>query len=64
MIQAPGHATLVTHLFTQGDKYLDSDAVFGVKESLIVDYRKGASGEYEASFDFVLKASGKARRAA
>lgn len=64
MIQAPGHATLVTHLFTKGDKYLDSDAVFGVKESLIVDFRKGASGEYEASYDFVLKAAGQAKRAA
>ncbi len=64
MIQAPGHATLVTHLFTKGDPYLDSDAVFGVKESLIVDFRKGAGGEYEASFDFVLKADKQARRAA
>jgi len=64
MIQAPGHATLVTHLFTKGDQYLDSDAVFGVKESLIVDFRKGAGGEYEASFDFVLKADKQARRAA
>lgn len=64
MIQAPGHATLVTHLFTKGDPYMDSDAVFGVKESLIVDFRKGAGGEYEASFDFVLKADQQARRAA
>jgi protocatechuate 3,4-dioxygenase beta subunit len=64
MIQAPGHATLVTHLFTQGDQYLDSDAVFGVKESLIVEYRKSAAGGYEASFDFVLKAEKRARRAA
>ena len=64
MIQAPGHATLVTHLFSKGDPYLDSDAVFGVKESLIVDFRKGAGGEYEASFDFVLKADKEIRRAA
>jgi protocatechuate 3,4-dioxygenase beta subunit len=64
MIQASGHATLVTHLFTKGDPYLDSDAVFGVKESLIVDFTKGAGGEYEASFDFVLKADQQARRAA
>jgi protocatechuate 3,4-dioxygenase beta subunit len=64
MIQAPGHAKLVTHLFTRGDKYLDSDAVFGVKESLIVDYRKGARGEWEASYDFVLKRAGEAKRAA
>ena len=36
MISASGHRTLVTHLFLSGDPYLDSDAVFGVKPSLIV----------------------------
>lgn len=36
MIGHGGHETLVTHLFIAGDPYLDSDAVFGVKQSLIV----------------------------
>src|SRR5712675_3065245 len=36
MISAPGHRTLVTHLFFEGDQYLESDAVFGVKRSLVV----------------------------
>jgi len=36
MISAPGYRMLVTHLFLQGDKYLESDAVFGVKPSLVV----------------------------
>jgi protocatechuate 3,4-dioxygenase beta subunit len=36
MISAPRHRKLVTHLFLKGDKYLESDAVFGVKPSLIV----------------------------
>jgi hydroxyquinol 1,2-dioxygenase len=35
MISAPGYETLVTHVFIDGDKYLDSDVVFGVKDSLI-----------------------------
>ncbi len=35
MAAFPGYTTLVTHVFVDGDKYLDSDAVFGVKESLI-----------------------------
>lgn len=35
MIGAPGCETLVTHVFIDGDKYLDSDVVFGVKDSLI-----------------------------
>ena len=36
MIGHEGYETLVTHLFIEGDPYLDSDAVFGVKQSLIV----------------------------
>ena len=56
MIEAPGFEKLVTHLFVKGDKYLASDAVFGVKESLIVDFRrKNAAGEATCRYDFVLK---------
>jgi hydroxyquinol 1,2-dioxygenase len=36
-VEAPRHRTLVTHIFAAGDPYLDSDAVFGVKDSLVVD---------------------------
>ncbi|MEU4447563.1 intradiol ring-cleavage dioxygenase [Actinosynnema sp. NPDC050801] len=36
-VEAPGHRTLITHVFVAGDPYLDSDAVFGVKDSLVVD---------------------------
>lgn len=36
-ISSDGYAPLVTHLFVSGDDYLTSDAVFGVKPSLIVD---------------------------
>ncbi len=36
-IAAAGHRSLVTHLFVAGEDYLDSDVVFGVKPSLIVD---------------------------
>jgi hypothetical protein len=35
-ISAPGHERLVTQLFVKGDPYLDSDAVFGVKESCFI----------------------------
>jgi hydroxyquinol 1,2-dioxygenase len=34
-VSAPGVRTLTTHLFVDGSPYLDSDAVFGVKESLV-----------------------------
>jgi hydroxyquinol 1,2-dioxygenase len=35
LVDAPGHQPLVTHVFIDGDPYLDSDAVFGVKPELI-----------------------------
>jgi hydroxyquinol 1,2-dioxygenase len=38
MIAAPGHEKLVTHIFASGDQYLDSDVVFGVKDSLIGEF--------------------------
>ncbi|MGH8688336.1 MAG: intradiol ring-cleavage dioxygenase [Burkholderiales bacterium] len=55
VISAPGFEKLTTHLFVKGDKYLDSDAVFGVKQSLIVDFKKGRNGVAECYYDFVLK---------
>lgn len=58
-IAARGCETLVTHLFVKGDRYLDSDAVFGVKPALVVAFRKAAGGRYEARYDFVL---GRAKR--
>ncbi|MDZ4102799.1 MAG: intradiol ring-cleavage dioxygenase [Hydrogenophaga sp.] len=54
LIQAPGYQTLITHVFRNGDQYLDSDAVFGVRESLIADWLPQADGRYLAEFDFVL----------
>jgi protocatechuate 3,4-dioxygenase beta subunit len=35
LVDAPGYEPLVTHVFIEGDKYLDSDVVFGVKDELI-----------------------------
>ncbi|TAK52969.1 MAG: hydroxyquinol 1,2-dioxygenase [Betaproteobacteria bacterium] len=58
-IAAPGCETLVTHLFVRGDPYLDSDAVFGVKRSLIVEFRRNRNGEYAARYDFVLRTAAK-----
>jgi hydroxyquinol 1,2-dioxygenase len=44
MLRAPGYAPLVTHLFDSESEYLDSDAVFGVRESLVVTFEKHAPG--------------------
>ena len=44
MIKAPGYETLITHVFRDGDRYLDSDAVFGVRQSLIADWVQQPDG--------------------
>src|SRR3954469_4536392 len=35
LVDAPGYEPLITHVFIDGDKYLDSDVVFGVKNELV-----------------------------
>ncbi|HYK86045.1 MAG TPA: intradiol ring-cleavage dioxygenase [Ktedonobacteraceae bacterium] len=69
LISAEGFVPVTTHLFVKGDPYLDSDAVFGTKDSLIVDFiRHDAIEEaaqyhvsspfYKVEYDFVLKPTG------
>ena len=43
-VDAPGHRTLITHIFAAGDPHLGSDAVFGVKESLVVEFAEHDPG--------------------
>jgi hydroxyquinol 1,2-dioxygenase len=60
LIEAPGYERLITHVFRAGDKYLDSDAVFGVRSSLIADWprheadKTSAVPYYTLDYDFVL----------
>lgn len=67
MISAPGHATLTTELFFPDDPYIDQDAVFGVREALVLELETGESEADAracglarpfaiASFDFRLRA--------
>ncbi len=44
MVSAAGKRTLVTHIFVRGDDLLDTDAVFGVKESLVRDFVRQSAG--------------------
>lgn len=44
IIAAPGQETLITHVFAAGDEYLDSDVVFGVKDSIIATYLEIPAG--------------------
>jgi hydroxyquinol 1,2-dioxygenase len=44
MISAPGYERLITHVFRRGGAYLDSDAVFGVRPSLVADWVRREPG--------------------
>lgn len=59
MIKAPGYETLVTHVFRNGDPYLDSDAVFGVRRTLVGDWKVQADGSHALHYDFVLNPLGR-----
>jgi catechol 1,2-dioxygenase len=50
MVSADGYQTVITHLFDSASDYLDSDAVFGVRPSLIVDMSGGS-----CVYDLVLQ---------
>lgn len=65
IIEADGFDALTTHIFDPDDPYIDSDAVFGVKKSLLAEFRKIDDPEaaakvelsapfYDVEFDFVL----------
>lgn len=45
MVSADRHVPLTTHLFVANSPYLDSDAVFAVRNSLIVDFEKQPPGK-------------------
>ncbi len=56
IISHDGFDTIVTHTFVEGDTYLQSDAVFGVKQSLIAAFEPVTGGDtkWRSRFDFVM----------
>jgi hydroxyquinol 1,2-dioxygenase len=64
-IAAPGYRTLTTALYIAGDRYLDSDAVFGAKKSLVVNYRGSGTNGTAATieFDFILNSKESIKKA-
>ena len=74
IVSAPGHAAVTTHLFVADSDYLDSDAVFGMKESLVAKFNRHPAGKaptgemvgtpfYTVEYDFRLKRASAARAA-
>jgi hydroxyquinol 1,2-dioxygenase len=72
-LTAPGHHTVITHLFQKGDPWIDTDVVYGVKEPLITEFHKQPAGAkapngetidepfYVVNYDFVLQKASKAQ---
>ncbi|WP_345817433.1 intradiol ring-cleavage dioxygenase (plasmid) [Paraburkholderia sp. PREW-6R] len=65
IVKADGFAALTTHIFDPDDEYIHSDAVFGVKQSLMVHFERVSDPErieasqfggpfWELHYDFVL----------
>ena len=44
LVTARGLRTLVTHIFVRGDALLDRDSVFGVQDSLVLDFVRHEAG--------------------
>ena len=57
IVTAPGHRPLTTHIFVAGSAYIESDAVFAVKKSLITEFTPADDPDQpaRANFDIVLQ---------
>jgi protocatechuate 3,4-dioxygenase beta subunit len=66
IVSANGYKPVTTELFAEGDPYLDLDAVFGVRETLVIPFvRHDSAGEaarfhvpapfYVVDYEFVLE---------
>lgn len=66
IVSAPGYHAVTTHLFVANSEYLDSDAVFGMKESLVAKFDRHPPGKapngdvmnepfYTVEYDFRLR---------
>ena len=74
ILSAPGYEPVTTHVFVEGDPYLESDAVFAVKNSLVVAFQRHESGTapdgkrmdkpyYTVAYDFGLVPTTQAKAA-
>ena len=59
IVSAPGHQPVTTHIFDAANEYVDSDAVFGVRGSLIQEFRQPGPADppdvaYVVDVDFAI----------
>jgi hydroxyquinol 1,2-dioxygenase len=66
LLNVPGFEPLITHLFQEGARFLDSDVVFGTKQELVTAFEERPAGAtpdggtsdvpwLESRYDFVLQ---------
>ena len=58
IVEADGYRKLISQIYDSSDKYLDSDSVFSVKGSLIVDFKPAPADmdvDYVVDHDVVMK---------
>jgi catechol 1,2-dioxygenase len=56
-LKAPGYKPIVTQIFDRKSKYIEDDAVFAVKDSLIVDFKPfqgDSKAEFELPYNFKM----------
>ncbi|WP_293449456.1 dioxygenase [Planktotalea sp.] len=58
IVKAKGYRTLVSEVFAGDDPYLDEDAVFGVREDLVMHYEDMPAGSFPDGFDLSGKVDG------
>jgi len=56
LVTAPAFQKLITHTFVGDDRYITSDAVFGVKDTLVAPFERVTNGKtvWRSPFDFIL----------
>ncbi|KAF2249539.1 aromatic compound dioxygenase [Trematosphaeria pertusa] len=57
ILTAPGYKPIITQIFDRNSKYIEDDAVFAVKDSLIVDFKPfqgDPKADFELPYDFKL----------
>jgi len=68
LVEAPGYHRIITHIFQAGDRFIDTDVVFGVKEPLIVPFEQKPGGRtpsgetsdkpfYDVKYDFTRQSA-------
>ncbi len=62
IIKAPGFEPITTHIYDANDPHLDEDAIFGVKQDLVLDFEQTGSG-WKTDMTFVMARSRNGGRA-